>query len=69
MATPQNVFDLLQIDTQSDEVKAITDVYCQSREILDKTSLALGRKVEYGVFNMTSANIYNISPNDHPSTY
>ena len=69
MEAPKNILDLLQLDTQLEEVKVSTDIYSQTKEILDRTNLALGRKVEYGVINMTSANTYNISPNEQLSTY
>ena len=69
MEASKNILDLLQLDTQIEEVKVSTDIYSQTKEILDRTNLALGRKVEYGVINMTSANTYNISPNEHLSTY
>lgn len=69
MEAPKNVLDLLQLDTQMDDIKMSTDIYSQTKEILDRTNVALGRKIEYSVITTTSANIYNISSDEQLSTH
>lgn len=64
-----DIFQLLHLDAQNEELRSSVDLYTKAKEILNQTNIALGRTIELKVFNHSSTDTYILPRNERLSTY
>lgn len=57
----------LPIDAESSELLEAMSIYQQTKEVYEATNVALGRGIEYSIFN-SSSNVIKIEANECHST-
>lgn len=68
METENKILELLGLEN-NEEIQAALDIYQKTKSILERTDVALGRKVEYEIQNISSSNSYNLPLNERYTTY